>query len=69
MKFTEMRKKIGTQTEVAKLLNVNQQNVAAWENGKAYPRRQMLKQIAKLFNVSEGDVLQLIDNSKIQGEE
>ena len=63
MCFIELRKKIGTQAEVASLLNVNQQTVAVWEKGKAYPRRQMLKKLSKLFGVSEMDILISIDNS------
>lgn len=65
MQFKDMRNKIGSQCEVANLLQVSQQAVATWELGKAYPRRNMLKKIAKLFNVSESEILEAIDNSKI----
>lgn len=64
MLFSELRKKIGTQEEVARLLQVNQQTVAVWEKGKSYPRRPMLRQLSKLFGVSEMDILNAIDNSK-----
>ncbi len=64
MIFIEMRKKIGTQEDFAKILNVTQQAVNKWETGKAYPRIPMLKKIAELFQVSESEVLQAIDNSK-----
>ncbi len=63
MCFIELRKKIGTQAEVANLLNVNQQTVAVWEKGKSYPRRPMLKKLSKLFGVSEMEILLSIDNS------
>lgn len=64
MKFIELRRKIGTQSDVAKLLNVDISTVGKWELGKAYPRRNMLKKIAEIFCISEGEVLTAIDNSK-----
>lgn len=65
MNFSDYRKKIGNQAEVAKLLNLSQQCIAKYETGKAYPRRNTLKKIAELFGISEGEVLAAIDNSKI----
>lgn len=64
MNFKSLRKKIGTQEEVAKILNLDQTSIAKYENGKSYPRRNTLKKIAQLFEVSEGEVLEAIDNCK-----
>lgn len=65
MNFKILRKKIGTQEEVAKILNLDQTSIAKYENGKSYPRRKNLKKLAELFGISEGEVLKAIDNSKI----
>ncbi len=64
MNFCDLRRKIGTQKELSNILNVSQSILSKWENGQAYPRRQMLKKISELFGVSEMDILVSIDNSK-----
>lgn len=66
MKFKTLRKKIGTQEDLAYLLDLSQNTISYWESGKAYPRRNTLKQLAELFGISEGEVLESIDNSKYQ---
>ncbi len=63
MCFYILRKKIGSQEEVASLLGVKQQTISKWEKGLTYPRRNMLKQLSVLFGVSEMDILVSIDNS------
>lgn len=62
--FLKLRKKIGTQEKVAKLLSVSQTIIAKYEKGKAYPRRNTLRKLSDLFGVSEGEILKAIDNSK-----
>lgn len=64
MNFKILRKKIGTQEELAKILNLDQTCIAKYECGKAYPRRKTLKKLSQLFGVSEGEILEAIDNSK-----
>lgn len=64
MKFVDLRKKVGTQIDIASLLNIDQSSIAKYEKGKAYPRRNTLKKLSELFGVSEGDILTAIDNSK-----
>lgn len=64
MNLRDIRKKIGTQKDVSKILNVSQSILSKWENGEAYPRRPMLRQLSKLFGVSEMEILNAIDNSK-----
>lgn len=65
MKFKTLRKKIGTQEDLAYLFELSQNTISYWESGKAYPRRKTLTKIAELFGISEGEVLAAIDNSKI----
>lgn len=48
-----------TQSEFAKLLGVAQQTVGSWEKEKSTPNYDLLKQIAKYFNVS---IDYLLDN-------
>lgn len=64
MEFIDYRIKVGTQKEIAKILNIDQSSIAKYEKGKAYPRRSTLKKLSELFGVSEGDILTAIDNSK-----
>lgn len=66
MNFSDYRIQIGNQADLAKLLNLSQQCIAKYEKGKAYPRRKTLKKLAELFEISEGEVLAAIDNSKIE---
>ena len=64
MIFKIYRLKIGTQEDLSKLLRVSQQAVAKWEKGISYPRRNVLKKMSEIFDISEGDILKAIDNSK-----
>lgn len=63
MKFADYRKRIGTQAELAKNLNIEKSTVSKWETGKAYPRRNLLKKLTYLFNCTESEILVAIDNS------
>lgn len=57
--FKKMRKKAGlTQQEAGKRLGVHQSTVALWEAGKTLPRGRLLKEVAKLYGCSEGDLLE-----------
>ena len=46
------RNKHITQKDLAKLMNVSQQTVGAWETGRAIPGSDTLGELADLFNVS-----------------
>lgn len=45
------------QKELAKKLNINRSTVAKWETGKAVPRTEKLKSLAKILNCSVIDLL------------
>lgn len=47
------RQKFGiSQSELAKMLGVNNSTVAKWETAEIYPRTQLLPKIANIFNCS-----------------
>lgn len=64
MKFEEIRKKIGTQKELAELLNIDRTTVCKWEKGISYPRRNVLRKLKELTGLEIGEIYQAIDNSK-----
>lgn len=66
MKFKDIRKKIGTQNELAKLLNVGRTTVTGWEQGNSYPQREQLIRLEKITGIDRGEILRAIDNSKKQ---
>ena len=41
-----------TQKELAKLLNISPSNISKWENNKAQPKKEILEQLNKLWNIS-----------------
>lgn len=50
--FINLRKERGySQEAIAKLLNVSKSSVAMWETGKRQPSREVMEEIADLFNV------------------
>lgn len=59
-----LREKIGTQEQVAKLLNVNQNTISNWENGIAKPKTKDLPKIAKLFGVSISELIDSLEFKK-----
>ena len=64
-KIKDLRKdKHITQKELAKLMNVSQQTVGAWETGRAIPGSDTLGELADLFNVSTDYLLGRSDNGK-----
>lgn len=65
MRFSELRKKYGyTQAELAHLIELNVTTISKWEIGENYPRRKTLKKLSKIFDLSESEILEAIDNSK-----
>lgn len=69
MKFSEQIIQIRneynlTQEDLAKKLNVTRQAVSKWERDLTYPDIEILKYIAKNFNISLNVLLGLIDNTK-----
>lgn len=56
-KFVELRQKIGTQEEFARLINSSKYCVSKWENGVSMPRTKELNKIASIMNISVDDLL------------
>ncbi len=53
-----LRKSLGlTQTELAAALQITQQSITAYENGKKKPTLEKMKQMALLFSVSLDDLI------------
>ena len=58
MKLKELRKNMGhTQQKLAEMLDVNQQTVARWENGKTEPSIAQLKDLAMIYQTSVDAIL------------
>ena len=51
-----------SQRDVARMLNVTQQAIASWENGRTEPSNMALVEIADYFNVSVDYLLGRTDN-------
>lgn len=65
MRFSDLRRKHGyTQAELAHLIDLNVTTISKWEIGENYPRRNTLKKLSNIFNLSESEILDAIDNSK-----
>ena len=45
------------QKELANKLNINRSTVEKWENGRAVPRTEKLKSLARILNCSVVDLL------------
>lgn len=70
--ISDMRKKNGmTQSDLASKLNVTNQAISKWENGRGIPDVEMLKCLSEVFNVNIDELLdgkakkQKRDNKKI----
>lgn len=50
-----------TQADVAKILNVSKSAVSMWELGLRQPNAKKLKKLAKLFDVTVDQLLELIE--------
>ena len=58
MTLREMRERVGLrQEDVGNRLNVDQTAVSNWERGKTKPLRKYRKQLAKMYGVSEEELL------------
>lgn len=56
--ISEMRKKNGmTQSDLASKLNVTNQAISKWENGRGIPDVEMLKSLSEVFNVNIDELL------------
>lgn len=64
MNFKDYRSKIGTQVDLANILNVHKSTVNKWELGLSYPRIAALGKLSELFGVSKETVLDSITQSK-----
>lgn len=54
-----------SQRDVARMLNVTQQAIASWENGRTEPSNMALVEIADYFNVSVDYLLGRTDNPNV----
>ena len=48
-----------SQEKLATYLNISYQSVSKWENGNAYPDIQLLPKIARFFDISIDELLQV----------
>ena len=61
------RKRMGlSQKELAALLNVTNKAISKWETGAALPKSETIIELAKIFNVSSDELLDLASKSKEQ---
>lgn len=61
------RKRMGiSQKELAALLNVTNKAISKWETGVALPKSETIIELAKIFNVSSDELLNLANRSKEQ---
>jgi len=57
--ISELRKKNGlTQSELANMLNVTNQAVSKWENGRGIPDIEMLKKLSEVFHIHVDELLE-----------
>lgn len=57
-RLREWREAAGlTQADLARRLNLAQQTISEWEQGRAAPRRSRAADVAKLLNVDESEFL------------
>lgn len=58
MNLKTMREAVNiTQAELAKTLGLKQSSVAMWETGKSVPKTTDLPKLAKVLNVSVGEII------------
>ena len=63
MKLLREKKGI-TQEQLAEKLNVKQSTISMWEHQKAMPTIMMVKKIAKVFGITEQEVIDNIINKE-----
>ena len=67
-RLQQLRKKAGlTQEKLADMMNVHFNTISLWENDKNSPRLNEIKEICKVLNVSENELLS--DNNSNGGDE
>lgn len=54
-----------TQKTAAKLLNISNKTLCAWENGRSYPNAKKIKDICALYGMSYDEILFLTYNPYI----
>lgn len=52
-----------TQSQLGRLLDIDQQNISRWENGRAVPRDDMKILLAKFFEVPVTDLFPWLDDT------
>lgn len=57
VKFVDLRKKIGTQEEFAKLIHSSKYCVSKWESGENLPKTKELRGIAKVLGITVDELL------------
>lgn len=53
-----------TQERLSMVIGVNRGTIARWELGRRYPRTPMLPRLAKILNVTEGEIISAITTAK-----
>lgn len=61
MRFSDLRKRIGTQAEVAKLLGISQQQISLYEKGKCKPSLKTAARFAKKLGISIDEIIECFD--------
>lgn len=56
LKYKREEKEI-TQTELAKIIDVSQPSVSAWESGENEPKASYILKLAKFFDISTDELL------------
>lgn len=55
-----------SQSDLASILNVTNQAVSKWENGRGIPDIEMLKKLSEVFNINIEDILSGEENKKVK---
>ena len=63
MTVKEYRQRIGTQAEVARILNVDRTRVAQWDCGRAIPNRNILRKVAALCGCTIDELYDAFDET------
>ena len=66
MLFSEYRKAAGfsTQEQLATMLGIKRSAITKWETGRTFPQTSMLPAIAKILNITEGEIITAIKAKK-----
>lgn len=63
MDFKSLRIKANlTQAEAAKKIGVHQTAIAAWENGRSFPRLNKIRAICEVYMCSVSELISMINN-------